>query len=261
MTDQATSSISSAVSLRNWYRTPIGQSYQLSEAGLLSAALSANFRSSVLQIDQIGWEGEFHQAMRFAHYTIVDLHLDLDNKYAHVMGLADAIPIDTHSIDIVILPHTLEFNENPHQVLREVNRVLKPEGIVMLLGFNPWSLWHLPRFLPKAKDTVPWNGKFISRSRVIDWLKLLNFKVEKNHGCCFLPVAKYQSSSKLHLCLDKIGKYLPFLPAAYFVMGVKRVSGPTSVFNLSDLKKRFIPPLTKTASSRVDVKKTNKNSH
>ena len=261
MVDKFTTSFVKPVSLREWYTTPIGQSYQRSEARLLSKALASNFRSSVLQIDQVGWENEFHQAMRFAHYTIVDLHPDLDDKYAHVMGLADEIPIDTHSVDIVILPHTLEFNSDPHQVLREVHRVLKPEGIVMLLGFNPWSLWHLPRFLPKAKNKIPWNGGFISRSRAIDWLKLLNFKIEKNNGCCFLPVTKYQSSSKLHQLLDSIGIYLPILPAAYFIMGVKRVSVSNSVFNLKDLRNRFIPPITKTANSRVNVKKTNKNPH
>lgn len=251
-----------AASLSSWYKTPIGQAYKNAEKRLLNNALADNFRSQVLQIGQLSWESEFHDAMRFAHYTIVDGQLEnSDKQYTQVVGLSAELPIDTHSVDIVILPHSLESSANPHQVLREVNRVLRPEGIIMILGFNPWSFWHLPRFLPGAKNKTPWNGVFISRYRLIDWLKLLNFKLEQNHGCCFLPIAKYQSSSQLHLCLDRIGKYLPFLPAAYFLMAIKRVSGATPNFNLRDLKNKLIPSLTETASSRIHVKKTSKHPH
>lgn len=248
--------------LRHWFNTPIGEVYRHAESQLLSQKLSENFRSEVLQLDFIGWEDEFHEAMRFAHYTILDNQTSGEKKYTRVVGQADNIPIDTHSVDIVILPHTLEFEDNPHQVLREVNRILKPEGIVLLMGFNPWAFWHLPRFLPKAKRNTPWNGRYISRYRVVDWLKLLNFDIEASQGCCLFPLVKNKKDTNKQTIFEKIAAWIPFVPAAYFVMGVKRVSGGTSVFQLQDLKDRFISqPLTKPATKAIHVEKNRANLH
>lgn len=258
MTDEKNSSYDGTVGLRHWFETPIGKVYRHAEAKLLSEKLSQNFRAEVLQLDFIGWEGGFHEAMRFAHYTILDNDDAEVSKYTRVTGEVDSLPIDTHCVDIVIMPHTLEFSQNPHQVLREVNRVLKPEGIVLLTGFNPWAFWHLPRFLPRAKRKTPWNGRFISRYRVIDWLKLLNFDIEESKGCCLFPLRKLEKSSRL---LESLLVWLPFLPAAYFVMAVKRVSGGTSVFHFKDLKNRFISPLTQPATKTSHVDKTRSDIH
>jgi len=261
MEDKKNSYVDNTLELRHWFESPIGQVFRQAESALLSEKLSENFRAEVLQLDFIGWEGEFHEAMRFAHYTILDHDPSNPTKYTRVVGEADSLPIDTHSVDIVIMPHTLEFEENPHQVLREVNRVLRPEGIVLLMGFNPWAFWHLPRFLPKAKRKTPWNGHFISRYRVIDWLKLLNFEIEVSRGCCLFPLLKKEKSTKLQIAFEKVLAYLPFVPAAYFVMGVKRVSGGTSVFHLQDLKDRFISPLTEPATKTIHVEKKRADIH
>ena len=51
------------------------------------------------------------------------------------------LPFATQSLDLVVLPHVLEFANEPHQILREVERVLIPEGQVIVCGFNPISMW------------------------------------------------------------------------------------------------------------------------
>ncbi|ORU94238.1 MAG: methyltransferase type 11 [Cycloclasticus sp. symbiont of Bathymodiolus heckerae] len=261
MPHEKNSHLDGPVELRHWFETPIGEVYKHAESALLSQKLSENFRSEVLQLDFIGWEDEFHQAMRFAHYTILDNTLSDQTKYTRVAGEAEDLPIDTHSIDIVIIPHTLEFEDNPHQVLREVNRVLKPEGIVLLMGFNPWAFWHLPRFFPKAKGKTPWNGRFISRYRVIDWLKLLNFQIEVSEGCCLFPLVKNKEEKKKRGIVEKIAALIPFIPAAYFVMAVKRVSGGTSVFQFKNLKNKFISPLAEPATKTIHVERKHTNLH
>ncbi|ORU91390.1 MAG: methyltransferase type 11 [Cycloclasticus sp. symbiont of Poecilosclerida sp. N] len=255
--------IEETIKLRRWFETPIGEAYKHAEAALLSEKLGENFRSEVLQLDFIGWEDEFHEAMRFAHYTILDQAANDCTKYTRVVGGAESLPIDTHSVDIVIMPHTLEFEEDPHQVLREVTRVLKPEGIVLLTGFNPWAFWHLPRFLPQAKEKTPWNGRFIARYRVIDWLNLLDFEIEVSRGCCLFPlVKKREEDHSKQTLLEKIAARIPCVPAAYFVMGVKRVSGGTSVFHLENLKKRFISsPSVEPVTKTIHVEKKRANIH
>lgn len=260
MPDQYNSHNKATIELRHWFETPIGAVYRHAEAALLSKKLSENFRAEVLQLDFVGWEDEFHQAMRFSHYTILDTQSSGSTEYTRVVAESENLPIDTHSIDIVIMPHTLEFEKNPHRVLREVNRVLKPEGIVLLTGFNPWAFWHLPRFLPRAKNKLPWNGRYISRYRVVDWLELLNFKIEVSQGCCLFPLLIKKKNEQWQKVFEIIGAWLPFLPAAYFVMGVKRVSGGTPLFHRKYLQNRFIaPPFAKPAIRSIhdNRKRTN----
>jgi SAM-dependent methyltransferase len=243
------------IELRHWFQSSIGEVYRHAESKLLSTKLSENFRSEVLQLDFIGWEDEFHEAMRFAHYTILDKHTNERSKYTTVLGEAENLPIDTCSVDIVIMPHTLEFEDNPHQVLREAARVLKPEGIILLMGFNPWAFWHVPRFLPQVKQKTPWNGRFISRRRVADWLKLLSFEIEVNEGCCFFPLSKKHKMSKQWKFVEKMIGLIPFVPAAYFVMGVKRISSGTAVFKLNKLKVNFTSsPQSDPANNTIHVK-------
>jgi len=262
MPDKNSSHNEATVNLRHWFETPIGAVYRHAEAALLSNKLSGNFRAEVLQLDFVGWEDEFHQAMRFSHYTILDTQTSGNTKYTRVLAESEYLPIDTHSIDIVIMPHTLEFEENPHRVLREANRVLKPEGIILLTGFNPWSIWHLPRFLPKAKNKLPWNGCFISRYRVVDWLKLLNFQIEESQGCCLFPLLINKKHEQWKKIIGTVAAWLPFLPAAYFVMAVKRVSTGTPLFHLKYLKSRFItPPFAKPATKIIHDNKKRANLH
>jgi SAM-dependent methyltransferase len=264
MSHEKNSHLDGSVELRHWFETPIGEIYRHAESVLLSQKLSENFRAEVLQLDLVGWENEFHQAMRFAHYTILDNRLGDETEYTRVAGEAEALPIETHSVDIVIMPHTLEFEGNPHQVLREVNRVLKPEGIVLLIGFNPWAFWHIPRFIPRVKHRTPWNGRFISRYRVVDWLKLLNFEIEVSQGCCLFPLRKNKQVQEKLGFLGKIAAWIPFIPAAYFVMGVTRVSGGTSVFQFKSLKDRFISPysgLTEQETKTIHVEKKRADLH
>jgi SAM-dependent methyltransferase len=53
------------------------------------------------------------------------------------------LPFADQSLDLVVLPHTLERAEDPHRSLAEVERVLRPEGRVVIVGLNPVSLWGL----------------------------------------------------------------------------------------------------------------------
>lgn len=231
--------------LRAWFNTKVGKNYRQAESRLLTKALRENFRTQVLQIGRLGWEEDYKDAIKFAHFSVVDRLPEAAPCFSSIQAQADALPIDSHSIDIVILPHLLEFEPDPHQVLREVNRVLKPEGILLLLGFNPWAIWHIPSHFPKMRDRTPWNGRFISRYRMVDWLNLLNFDIEHSQGCCLIPVlSSAHESAWRRRMFARIGACLPCLPGAYFVMGVKRVAGATPVGLSWKLKPRIVNPLT-----------------
>ena len=98
----------------------------------------------------------------------------------------DALPFDANSIDLVVLPHSLELARDAHLALREIERVLVPEGRVVIVGFNPSSLWGLrqwfgrwPRWLgnsAQSRQYLPAAGEFMGYRRLRDWLRLLSFE-------------------------------------------------------------------------------------
>jgi SAM-dependent methyltransferase len=71
-----------------------------------------------------------------------------------IINRYDELPFATHSIDLVVMPHILEFAPDPHQVLREVERVLVPEGHVVITGFNPASMWGLRQFCTRLAQVA-----------------------------------------------------------------------------------------------------------
>lgn len=148
----------------------------------------------------------------------------------------DALPFPDQSIDLVVLPHSLELARDPHETLREVERVLVPEGRVVIAGFNPASLWGLRQRAGRMKQGMglgrgrplylPRAGDFIGYWRLRDWLRLLNFEVEGGRfGCWRPPIA---NARWLERCawMDPVGeRWWPVLGAVYLVCAVKRVKG------------------------------------
>src|SRR5205814_9709268 len=106
------------------------------------------------------------------------------------------LPLATQSIDLVLLPHVLEFAEEPHRILREVDRVMMPEGRLIIVGFNPWTLWGLRSAMGPSRDAFPWNGHLVSLLRVKDWLALLGVDVNARR---FVRDAPPVESAKLRL--------------------------------------------------------------
>ncbi|MGK0173003.1 MAG: SAM-dependent methyltransferase, partial [Gammaproteobacteria bacterium] len=86
-----------------------------------------------------------------------------------------ALPFIADSIDVVLMPHVLEFTDNPHAALREAQRVLVGEGHLILTGFNPFGALGLWRLCLQRRRQSPWDGRFLSMTRLKDWLALLGF--------------------------------------------------------------------------------------
>jgi len=151
---------------------------------------------------------------------------------------AAALPFPAASLDLVVLPHTLELSADPHQVLREVERVLVPEGRVVVSGFNPASLWGLRQGRGRlglrlglsgpdaARLYLPEAGDFIGPWRLRDWLRLLGFEVESDRYGCYRPAVKTEKWLQRTAWMDSAGaRWWPIFGAVYFGVAVKRVRG------------------------------------
>eukprot|EP01133_Synstelium_polycarpum_P022195 gene22195-26634_t len=124
----------------------------------------------------------------------------------------DELPFDSQSLDLVVLPHVLEFAAEPHQVLREVERVLIPEGRVIVCGFNPASLWGMRQGLGRitGRHYLPQAGELISMP----------------HFGCYAPACRTEKWLRRHAFMDKAGaRWWPYLGAVYIVQAIKRVKG------------------------------------
>jgi len=151
---------------------------------------------------------------------------------------AAALPFSESTLDLIVLPHTLEFSADPHAVLREVQRVLLPEGRLVVCGLNPWSLWGLrqqrARLLARlglqrarwARPFLPEAGEFIGHRRLRDWLQLLGLEVESCRMGCYRPALQSELWLQRWSWMERAGaRYWPFFGNAYCMVAVKRVRG------------------------------------
>jgi SAM-dependent methyltransferase len=144
-----------------------------------------------------------------------------------------ALPFEENSIDLVVLPHSLELNLDPHTTLREVERVLVPEGKVVICCLNPNSLWglrqrraHVYRRLGFGELYLPDAGDFIGYRRLRDWLRLLSFEVETSTFGCYRPALSTEKWLERFQWLDAVGeRSWPIFGAVYFIVAVKKVRG------------------------------------
>ena len=135
------------------------------------------------------------------------------------------LPFARRSIDLLVMPHTLDFSSEPHQVLSEVKRVLVPEGRLVLTGFNPYSLWGARRLLRRRKGS-PWNGQFLSLSRIKDWLKLLDLDLEEGSFICYAPPFVHEEWLQRCRFMEKAGdRWWPLAAGVYGIKAVKKVRG------------------------------------
>lgn len=225
--------------LRDWFDTPLGRSLQAVEAHGLRAVLPSLYGTVALQLGQMGKldlldaciaptrivvekDDVWFRTDRAAEQRLTGL------RTVGVRAQTDALPLDERSIDVALLPHTLDFSSDPHPVLREVSRVLRPEGHVVILGFNPMSLWGMRRLVAQRPRAVPWCGHFFRLARVKDWLALLDF--ECTHGAMLYyrpPLRREHAMDRLYF-MEKTGdRWWPMMAAVYLLVAKKRVFGMT----------------------------------
>ncbi|MCP4043304.1 MAG: class I SAM-dependent methyltransferase [Gammaproteobacteria bacterium] len=240
--------------LREWFLRPPGRWLLESECERITQVLPNLFGYYLLQI---GWTGDAEplNCSRVGN-RIIMLNGDIGAgvPFSGIRGCACALPVATDCIDVVLLPHVLEFEEDPHACLREVERVLIPEGHVVVTGFNPWSLFGVWRLTSGKKRRVPWSGQFMSLTRLKDWLALLGFDVVSSGFFFFRPPIGNGGIMDRLRPLDAIGKkFWPYFGGAYFVVAKKRV------ITLTPIKTKWRPQPSLVTAGAVGPTTRSKN--
>ncbi len=170
-----------AESLRQWFGSPLGQAVLERELPLIRAMREecAALSSTSLCVSAAGQRcvGDVaNAALAIKLYPgLRALRIDEDGGATAMVCRLEEIPLPDDSVDFILLHHALEFSENPHDVLREAVRVLAPRGNLLVVGFNPWSLFGMRAALGGMfRLSVPWAHHRLSRARLTDWLHLMS---------------------------------------------------------------------------------------
>ena len=210
-------------SLHDWLLTPSGQYLLRWEQARVDEVVADVFGFHALQLGLP--ELDALQANRMPHRWLgCDRSSSeaLLNREAFLTNY-EALPFADASLDLLVLPHTLELSFDPHATLREVARVLVPEGRVVILGFNPNSLWGVQKSAAKGPPEV---GDFIGHWRLRDWLRLLSFEVQDAHFGCYRPAMQSERWLQRMAWMDAVGsRSWPIFGGIYMVSATKRVRG------------------------------------
>ena len=205
--------------LREWFATPLGQYLLEKEQAYLDDVTPDIFGFHALQLGLS--EVDLLRESRITHRMRI-ASTDRPDIYAKCHEL----PLASQSIDLVVLPHVLEFASEPHAVLREVDRVMMPEGRLVIVGFNPWSLWGLRSALGFSREQFPWNGRFVSLLRVKDWLALLGFDVSAGRLVGYAPPFDSEKLRSRFGFMEPAGdRWWAVGGAVYMLQAIKRVRG------------------------------------
>lgn len=228
--------------LRDWYGHPLGQSLLEAERRVLDGILPDLFGYYLVQVGTVTDEYLLGASL-IRHHIVIDAARpcapagESCGRASGMYGHAAVLPLRSDSVDVVLLLHTLDFEASPHEVLREAERALVPEGHVVILGFNPWSLWGLRRlFTWRRRRHAPWRGAFRRVMRIKDWLALLGFDVIAGRSCFFRPPLKHPGLMRRLMWMERLGaRWWPYLGGTYIIVAKKRV------VTLTPIKPRWRP--------------------
>ena len=227
--------------LSKWFKSPLGQVVFTMENDQLKDILPRLFGYHILQFGYYA-ELNYLTSSRVSNKTILfleDAEIQKSVKTA-VRTTAEELPIEMESVDVVLMPHILEYSNDTHRLLREMERILICEGYAIIIGINPFSLWGLYHLFFCWWNKMPWGGRLISVSRMKDWLSLLDFEVEKVKYFFFSPPVSSVKLLKKFLPLERLGQYCyPIFGGLYVVVAKKRAA-PLSPIKMKWQKKRNI---------------------
>lgn len=207
--------------LESWYATDRGQYLLAHTRELLQPPLETAFGYHILQIGPV-------RGASLIEGSRINHHIHASNRTGTAIGLlceGGELPLESDSVDVVVAHHCLEFDDNPHQVLREIQRVLTPQGQLMLVGFNPFSLRGINIGCRRLWRSSPWNRhQPVSEARLTDWLHLLGCEVQDTSWLYTIPpVGKGRFRRALERCDAWCNTHRLPLGGVYVVHAIKQV--------------------------------------
>lgn len=252
----------SIIALGPWLETPAGSYVREWEQARLDKLTADIFGFHAMQIGlpQIQALRANRMPNQWVSNTSLSPQQSNNTSITVIHDLTD-LPFASQSLDLVVLLHALEFTAEPHQALREVERVLIPEGKIIVCGFNPASLWGMRQAMGRLTGAhfLPQDGEFISLPRLKDWLKLLNMEVNRGHFGCYAPPCTTEQWINRFAFMEKAGdRWWPYFGAVYMVQAIKRVKGMRLIGPKWGKKRVLLPNRNSVPATNKIHKETHK---
>lgn len=204
----------------SWYDEPFGQHMLKLEKQALDTILPTLYGYHMVCMcdNELG----YLSASSLINHRVLVNDAPEDSKFcSKLQSRRDQVALMNDSIDVVMIAHVLEKHKNPHQIIREAHRILRPEGALVITGINPYGLWYLWQRLRHPLKTRAIRAK--AADRVRDWLKLLDFQLVDGHNLSFqLPFTNDRLLRKTSF-LEGVGrKCWPFCSNLYTMVAIKR---------------------------------------
>jgi len=211
--------------LGDWLATPLGRRCLANEQRLTRRVLDRVFGEQLLQIGCWGGRHAFLRYARTQRKALVDWRPDDEPD---LVCDPSQLAIASDSVDAVILPHTLERIPSPHALLREVDRILRADGQLIVLSFAPTGPWGLRHLLSPAGYPIG-QRRMIREGRLRDWLELLSFEVGTARRYCHtLPLEQFRQVGTFPK-EEWAQRWLPMLSGGYLLHAQKRVHPLTPI--------------------------------
>jgi len=212
--------------LEQWLDSPLGQRLLTEEHRCIERSLRCLFGYHLMQLS-ISRKLDLCCDSPINHRFQLNVQPFGESDLSGCVANFEQLPLSSDSIDVCLLHHVLEFSTNPHQLLREASRAIIPHGYLLIVGFNPWSLYGACRPLAGlVSRSAQWRYNSLRLGRLFDWLRLLDFEpmaVEK--GYYGLPFGQRPSP-----WMDNLGRsFLSGCGAFYVVSARKQVMPVTPV--------------------------------
>lgn len=212
------------LAMNAWFQTAIGQHLVKQEGALIGQIMNSKMGHHVTQLD-CGLHLPLFDNHRFGCGSLVSYQANRA-PCPSLCARPEQLPFDEASIDMALLHHTLDFCHNPYQVLRETARVVNDGGYVMIVGFNPISLWGIRSLINRRSRALPWCGRLLRFSRIHDWLQLLDFELVEHHSLAYgLPFKLPAWCEKWTNKLGFLSKIFPWTGGVSIILARKKRPG------------------------------------
>jgi SAM-dependent methyltransferase len=239
---------SPAVTLDAWLAGPLGRMLLEEERAVVAGSLECAFGLHCLQVGDWGGPEVFLACARTRRAALV---AGSPAPGAAVVAEPAALPLQSDSVDVMLLPHTLEFAPDPHEVLREAARVLTGEGELLVLGFDPLGSWSLRNAFTRG-GCPPGISRTIAATRLAEWLKLLGFEVGPAGRYLYPPPLPRLAAGRARVSLDRAARRAwRRFSGAYLLHARKRVHSMTPVRLRQRMRTAVIGGLAEPAARRV----------
>jgi len=235
-----------------WNDSLLAKNLQKLEKQVLEPILSRSFGQHLLQASIAGATPLFEQ-VHLPFKSFVTFDYPLAKPAGAFVAEPDCLPVGNETVDLLLLHHVLEFSNNPHQILRESQRVLTSGGSLVIVGFNPYSLWGLRKFLTMTNQ-MPWSGKYRTHSQLSDWLRLLDCQPESaQFGFLSPPIGSNSMLSRVER-LEKFGRRINCILGAFYVLVArKQVAGSIPVDQKKQRNRILSFPLAEPAARGISA--------